>query len=174
MLRRCLTLLFVLLSIIAVEAQEHNILIYESSFMPESGLAIDKIGQDPSKRDCARIKMHINRMTSTEIDQLKVVTIGGTVKVTKQYVSLEGNGLIVELTAKPSTRFYLHHDKYGDSNIVDLNLEGNKEYRISAELKVFYPIVINCDAREAEVFIDDAFQGRIGDDYTLTVKDVVP
>ena len=142
--------------------------------MPETGLAIDKIGQDPSKRDCARIKMHINRMTSTEIDQLKVVTIGGTVKVTKQYVSLEGDGLIIELTAKPSSRFFLHHDKYGDSNIVDLNLEGNKEYRISAELKIFYPIVISCDAKEAEVFIDDTFQGRINDNYTLTVKDIVP
>ena len=173
-MKKVLTLLIALMSFAAVEAQEHSILIYESSFMPESGLAIDKIGQDPSKRDCARIKMHINRMTSTEIDQLKVVTIGGTVKVTKQYVSLEGDGLIIELTAKPSSRFFLHHDKYGDSNIVDLNLEGNREYRISAELKVFYPIVISCDAREAEVFIDDAFQGRISDDYTLTIKDIVP
>ena len=174
-MKRILPLLLVaLLSFIAVEAQEHNILIYESSFMPESGLAIDKIGQDPSKRDCARIKMHINRMTSTEIDQLKVNTIGGIVKVTKQYVSLEGDGLIIELTAKPSTRFYLHHDKYGDSNEVNLNLEGNKEYRLSAELKVFYSIAISCDAKEAEVYIDDTFQGRIGDDYTLTAKDIIP
>ena len=173
-MKKILTLLIALMSFVAVEAQEHSILIYESSFMPESGLAIDKIGQDPSKRDCARIKMHINRMTSTEIDQLKVETIGGIVKVTKQYVSLEGDGLIVELTAKPSTRFFLHHDKYGDSNEVVLNLEGNKEYRLSAELKVFYSIAISCDAKEAEVYIDDAFQGRISDDYTLTVKDVVP
>ena len=142
--------------------------------MPESGLAIDKIGQDPSKRDCARIKMHINRMTSTEIDQLKVVTIGGIVKVTKQYVSLEGNGLIVELTAKPSTRFYLHHDKYGDSNIVDLNLEGNREYRISAELNLLYPIFVNSDVIGAEVYIDGNYTGRTNENFTLTVKDIAP
>ena len=142
--------------------------------MPESGLAIDKIGQDPSKRDCARIKMHINRMTSTEIDQLKVVTIGGIVKVTKQYVSLEGNGLIVELTAKPSTRFYLHHDKYGDSNEVDLNLEGNREYRISAELNLLYPIFVNSDVIGAEVYIDGNYTGRTNENFTLTVKDIAP
>ena len=175
-MRNILTLLISLLSFVTVSAQtqQHSIIIDEASFAPESGLAIDKIGKDPSQRPCARIKMRINRMTSAEIDQLKVVTIGGIVKVTKQYVSIEGNGLIIELTAKQPTRFYLHHDKYGDSNEVSLNLEGDKEYRLSAQLNIAYPIVINSNVKGAEVYVDGIYKGVTNDDYVLTINDIMP
>ena len=92
----------------------------------------------------------------------------------KQQVAIEGNGLIVELTAKEPTRFYLRHDKYGDSNEVSLNLEGDKEYKLSAELNIAYPIFVNSDAAEAEVYIDGEFVGRTNERYTLTVKDIMP
>ena len=108
-----------------------------------TGVAIDKIEPDYSKRPCARIKLHINRMSREDINGISVKVIGGNVVVMKRLVAAEGNGLIVELTAKPETRFYLHHDKYGDSNEVNLNLEGNKEYRLEAELRLQQTIIIN-------------------------------
>ena len=104
-----------------VMAQQHrSIEIDTKSFAPvQQGalirVPIDKIQPDPSKRPCARIKMHINRMKREEIAELKVITTGG-IAITKREVASEGNGLIIELTAKPETRFYLHHDKHGDSN----------------------------------------------------------
>ena len=150
-----------------------------SSFAPVqtdmlSGVAIDKIGLDPSKRPCARIKMHINRMSKEEIDGLSVKTVGGSVVVTKRVVASEGNGLIIELTAKSPTRFYLHHEKYGDSNEVSLNLEGNKEYRINAMLNTTHSIVVSSNTPDAEVYVDGVFKGRISPSFDLTVSDVYP
>ncbi|MBO7263530.1 MAG: leucine-rich repeat protein, partial [Alistipes sp.] len=123
---------------------------------------------------CARIKMHVNRMTREEIDGIVVQPIGGSVVVMKQIVAAEGNGLIIELTAKQPTRFYLHHDKYGDSNEVSLNLEGDKEYRLSAELNIAYPIFVKSNVAEAEVYIDNEYKGHTNDRYTLIVKDIQP
>ena len=150
-----------------------------SSFAPVqtdmlSGVAIDKIGLDPSKRPCARIKMHINRMSKEEIDGLSVKTVGGSVVVTKRVVASEGNGLIIELTAKSPTRFYLHHEKYGDSNEVSFNLEGNKEYRINAMLNTTHSIVVSSNTPDAEVYVDGVFKGRISPSFDLTVSDVYP
>ena len=150
-----------------------------SSFAPVqtdmlSGVAIDKIGLDPSKRPCARIKMHINRMSKEEIDGLSVKTVGGSVVVTKRVVASEGNGLIIELTAKSPTRFYLHHEKYGDSNEVSLNLEGNKEYRINAMLNTTHSIAVSSNTKGAEVYVDGTYKGVISDAYSLTISDVYP
>ena len=150
-----------------------------SSFEPVqtdvlSGVAIDKIGTDPSRRPCARIKMHINRMSKEEINGLSVRTVGGSIVVTKCVVASEGNGLIIELTAKAPTRFYLHHDKYGDSNEVSLNLEGNKEYRIEASLNTTYSIVVLSNVSEADVYIDGEYKGVTDKGNSLTVKDVYP
>ena len=181
MIRRALillTLIFPFVSAIA-QTQGQSIIIDEASFAPVqtdalSGVAIDKIGKDTSQRPCARLKIHINRMTRAEIEQLSLRPVGGNVVVMKQQVAIEGNGLIVELTAKEPTRFHLHHDKYGDSNEVSLNLEGDKEYKLSAELNIAYPIFVNSDAAEAEVYIDEEFVGRTNDRFTLTVKDIMP
>ena len=175
-MKNILTLFIALLSFVAVSAQtqEHSITIDESSFVPESGLAIDKIGKDTSKRPCARIKLHINRMTRAEIEQLDVRPIGGSVVVMKQVVNYDGNGLIIELTAKEPTRFYLHHDKYGDSNEVSLNLEGDKEYKLSAQLNFTHSIVVSSNAVNVEVYLDGEYMGRTDDSFTLTVKDVTP
>ena len=132
---------------------------------------IDKIQPDPSKRPCARIKMHINRMKREEIAELKVITTGG-IAVTKREVASEGNGLIIELTAKPETRFYLHHDKYGDSNEVNLNLEGNKEYRLNAELSVQQSVIINGCVEGAEIYLDGEYKGITNSAAELTVEGI--
>ena len=179
-MRNILTILISLLSFVAVSAQtQHSIIIDAESLAPVqtdimSGVAIDKIGLDTSRRPCARIKMHVNRMTREEIDGIVVQSIGGSVVVMKQIVAAEGNGLIIELTAKQPTRFYLHHDKYGDSNEVSLNLEGDKEYRLSAELNISYPIVINSNVKGAEVYVDGIYKGVTNDDYGLTINDIMP
>ncbi len=160
-----------------VMAQQHrSIEIDAQSLAPVQqgaiiSVPIDKISPDPSKRPCARIKMHINRMKREEIAELKVITTGG-IAVTKREVASEGNGLIIELTAKPETRFYLHHDKYGDSNEVNLNLEGNKEYRLNAELRVQQSIIINGGVEGAEIYLDGEYKGITNSAAELTVEGI--
>ena len=142
-----------------------------------SGVMIDPIGLDRSMRPCARIKMRINRMTRDEISQLTVIEKGGIIEVMKQIAANkgEGNGLIIELTAKPETRFYLRHPKYGDSNEVSLALEGNKEYYINAELNYLNTIVVSTNVANADVYIDNEFKGRTdANSFTLTVDKVLP
>jgi len=118
--------------------------------------------------------MHINRMAREEVEGLSVRTIGGNVVLTKCIVAAQGNGLIIELTAKETTRIYLHHEKYGDSNEVSLNLEGNKEYRIEAMLNTTHSIAVSSNTLGAEVYIDDVYKGVINEAYSLTVGDVYP
>jgi hypothetical protein len=137
-----------------------------------SGVAIDKIGKDHSNRECARIKMRINRMTAAEIGELSIRPRGGNVEVMKCAVAAEGNGLIIELTAKEPTTFYITHPKYGDSNEVSLNLEGGKEYKLNAELNISYPIFVSSNIIGADVYIDNIYMGRTDDSYTLTVRDI--
>ena len=160
----------------AMAQMQRSLEIDAQSFAPVqqgalSGVAIDKIQPDPSKRPCARIKMHINRMKREEIAELKVITTGG-IAVTKRIVATEGNGLIIELTAKPETRFYLHHDKYGDSNEVNLALEGNKEYRLNAELSVQQSIIINGGVEGAEIYLDGEYKGITNSAAELTMEGI--
>ncbi|MBO5716937.1 MAG: leucine-rich repeat protein [Alistipes sp.] len=179
MKRYILTLLAVVLPYFCAQAQEHSIEIDASSFAAVqtdmiSGVAIDKIGKDHSNRECARIKMRINRMTAAEIGELSVRPRGGNVEVMKCVVANEGNGLIIELTAKEPTTFYITHPKYGDSNVVSLNLEGSREYKINAELNISYPIFVNTNIVGADVYIDNLYMGRTNENYTLTAKDIQP
>lgn len=139
-----------------------------------TGVAIDQISLDRSKRQCARIKIHINRMTRDEIDQLVVYPIGGNIELTKKSTSYEGNGLIIELTAKEQTRFYLHHDKYGDSNEVALNLTGGKEYSLEAQLDMLLPIVVATNVVGADIFLDKVYKGITDKNGFLTIENVTP
>ncbi|MBR2352178.1 MAG: PEGA domain-containing protein [Alistipes sp.] len=163
----------------SAQSAKNTLEIDASSFAPVqtdvlSGVAIDKIAPDLSRRPCARIKMHINRMTREEIEGLSVKPIGGNVIVMRRDVASEGNGLIIELTAKSPTRFYLHHDTFGDSNEVSLDLEGDKEYRLEARLDILLPIVVRSNTKGASVYLDDVYRGTIGENYDLVVQDVVP
>ena len=148
-----------------------------SSFRPVqtgalSGVAIDKIAPDRSKRPCARIKIHVNRMSREDIDRLEVKVIGGNVELTRKHTAYEGNGLVIELTAKEQTRFYLHHEKYGDSNEVMLNLEGNKEYSLKAHLNLLMSIVIMTDLVGADVFVDKVYKGATDKNGLLTIEEM--
>ena len=176
MKRFTLTIVMAVMAL-AVMAQKstQSLSIDESSFRPVQtdvlkGVAIDKIGVDRSKRACARIKMHINRMTREEIEQIEVRLPGGMVELTKRIVAAEGNGIIFEMTAKPQTRFYIHHDKFGDSNEVTISPEGNKEYRIDAQLNILLSVVISSNVKGAEVYVDDQFKGVTGEDFMFMVR----
>ena len=175
-----LTLMAVVLTgVCSYAQQQHSIEIDEKSFAAVqtdaiSGVAIDKITKDHSQRECARIKMRINRMTAAEIGEISVRPRGGNVEVMKCVVAGEGNGLIIELTAKEPTRFYITHPKYGDSNEVSLNLVGNKEYRINAELRLLHSIVVASNFAGVEVYIDDVYKGLTDNNHMLSINDVTP
>ena len=178
-MKKIFTLLAIVLPFMVVAQSQQLLEIDANSFAPVqtdaiSGVTIDKIGVDPSRRPCARIKMHINRMTKEDIAGISVRPVGGSVVVTKQIVATEGNGLIIELTAKAGTRLYLHHDRYGDSNEVSLDLEGDKEYKLNAQLKLLQTVVISSNITEADVYIDNIFKGRTGPNFDISIKDITP
>lgn len=172
--------LVALMSNLAVAQNAKNLLEVDlSSFRPVQtgvleGVNIDAIGKDRSQRPCARIKLHINRMTPQEIDQIQVLPIGGNIVVMKRELAYEGNGLIIELTAKQPTRFILHHNEFGDSNEVSVNLEGNKEYFLDAELRQLYPITVNTNMADADVYIDNKYCGKTNSEMYLLVHDILP
>lgn len=178
-MKRFLVCILTLLVPFLALAQQYSIEIDKSSFKPVhidalTGVPIDKIEPDFSQRPCARIKLHVNRMSEEEIKGISVKVIGGNVVVMKRLVAAEGTGLIIELTAKPETSFYLHHDKFGDSNKVTLKLEGDKEYRLNAQLVSSHTIVVNSDVIGAEIYVDNVLKGRIGDNHMLTISDIQP
>ena len=178
-MRKYIFLLLLLLPFIALAQTERSIVIDASSFAPVqtdalSGVAIDKIGKDRSQRECARIKMRINRMTAAEVDELSVRPLGGNIEIMKCVVAAEGNGLIIEMTAKEPTRFYITHPKYGDSNEVSFSLEGGKEYRVDAELRLQHTIVVASNFANVEVYVDGVYRGVTDSNYMLTIGDVTP
>lgn len=165
-----------LFSTIAFAQSSTSIVLDASSLTPVNtdavtGLAIDPIGRDRSNRECARIMLHINRMTPEEISQLEIVTKGGIVDVRTCVPNYNGTGLIIELTAKPETRFYLYHKKYGDSNEVTVSLEGNREYTMNAWNETKLSIVVAFPESGAEVYLDEAFRGFV-ENNILTVSDL--
>ena len=177
-MKRFFTILVALFCAITAVAQaEKSIIIDASKFRPVqsdalTGYNIDAIPQDHSRRPCARLKVKINRMTVEEIDgiQIKVATNNEVMRCQTAAYDL---GLIVEMTAKPNTRFYFHHNEYGDSNEVCLNLEPNKEYYLEAYLNQTFSIIVNSNVVGADVYIDGQYKGQTSDAMSLTVSDVM-
>lgn len=177
MKRLLLLLLCFVAPVVAMAQMQRTFEIDAESFAPVqqgalSGVAIDKIQLDYSKRPCARIKLLVDRMSREDIANINVKIVGGNVALMKREVAIEGNGLIIELTAKPQTRFYLHHDKFGNSNEVILNLEGDTEYRLDARLNYLQPIVIITDVVGADVYVDKEYFGVTGADNVLPISGV--
>ena len=169
-----LTLLFVAFA--ASAQSENSIIIDQNSFSPLqsdalTGVNIDPIGVDSSRRPCARIKMKINRMSREDIDKLDVKIVTNN-QLTKCKTADYENGLILEMTAKPATRFYLNHPEFGQSNEVTLNLEPNKEYYMEASLNQTYSIVVNSNVTDAEVYLDGEYKGLTDSSNSLTIKEV--
>ncbi len=156
---------------------EKSIVIDQKSFRPVqvdmlTGVGVDEIMVDSSRRPCARIKMKINRMTRAEIDQIEV-KIATNNQLTKCRTADYDTGLIIEMTAKAQSRFYLYHPEFGESNEVSLNLEPNKEYYIEAYLNQSFSIVVNSNVAGADVYLDNNYKGQTNSNLSLTVAEVM-
>ena len=180
-MKRLLLLIVAATFALATSAQETEkvISINAASFRPVqtdalTGIAIDPIGLDGSKRPCTRLKMRINRMTREDIAQLQFRLRGGVIDLRKCQVAHEGNGLIIEMTAYKNTVFYLQHPHLGMSNEVTIATEGNKEYYIEASLNQLYSIIVQANAEGVEVYIDNELMGHTNSEYTLNISDVLP
>ena len=177
-MKRLLNIFVALFATLTVAAQaEKSIVIEQKTFRAVqtdalTGVNIDPIGLDSSKRPCARLKVKINRMTKAEIDDIEV-KLATNNQLTKNKTAEYDNGLILELTAKPQTRFYFHHDEFGDSNEVCLDLEADKEYYLEAYLNQSFSIVVNSNVAGADVYLDSTFKGQTESNMSCTISDVM-
>ena len=157
---------------------EHSIVIDTKSFRAVqtdalTGVNIDPIGLDHSRQACARIKIKFDRMSKAQIDALEVKMRSNT-DLTKQKVAdYYDNVLILEMTAKPNTRFYFYSPEFGESNEVTLNLEGNREYEMLASLNQTFSIVVSSNAENVDIYLDDVFKGKTDSSKSLTIKEVM-
>ena len=177
-MKRFFALFVALLTFAVATAQEqHSIIIDPASFRPINsnaitGVNIDPIREDTSRRPCARIKVKINRMSREDINKLEV-KIRSNNELTKCKTAEYDNGLIIEMTAKFQSRFYFFHPEFGYSNEVQFDLDANKEYYLEASLNQTYSIIVSCNVVGADVYLDNVFKGRTGDNCSLTVSEVI-
>ncbi len=173
--------LFAILTLIAFTAtaqMENSIVLDAKSFRAVqqdalTGVNIDPIGLDHSRQACARIKIKFDRMNKAQIDALEVKMRSNT-DLTKQKVAdYFDNVLILEMTAKPNTRFYFYSPEFGESNEVTLNLEGNREYEMLASLNQTFSIVVSSNAENVDIYLDDVFKGKTDSSKSLTIKEVM-
>lgn len=151
--------------------------IDETTFAPIqqdvlTGYTMDPIGKDRSNRPCARLKIAMERMSPEEINGLELIVPDGNVIIMKREVAAEGNGIIVELTARKA-RVYLKHVVIGSSNVVTLDLEGNKEYYIKGWSNQKKTVTVSSNRQGAEVYLDGARVGTIsGPNNVCTIENV--
>jgi hypothetical protein len=173
-----LTLVAALFVLVAAAQSENAIIIDSKSFRPIqtdalTGVNIDPIQLDSSRRPCARIKVRINRMSKEDINGIEVKIITNN-QLTKCRTAEYDNGLIVEMTAKPETRFYFYHPRLGYSNEVSVNLESNKEYRLDAYQNQQLSISVVSDVAGADVYLDELYRGQTTADKSFVIHDVAP
>lgn len=173
-----LTLVAALFVLVAAAQSENAIIIDGKSFRPIqtdalTGVNIDPIQLDSSRRPCARIKVRINRMSKEDINGIEVKIITNN-QLTKCRTAEYDNGLIVEMTAKPETRFYFYHPRLGYSNEVSVNLESNKEYRLDAYQNQQLSISVVSDVAGADVYLDELYRGQTTADKSFVIHNVTP
>ena len=178
-MKRILAILLTIFLCATASAQITNSIVLDRSTFRAvqsdalTGVAVDPIGVDRSRRQCARLKIFFHRMTREQMGQLEPVFPSGTIDYTKCKVA-EGNSvLILEFTARPQVQFYLKHPTFGTSNEVTFDYEGNKEYQMEASLNQTFSIVVNSNVAGADVYLDGVFKGKTDSTNSLTVKDVM-
>ncbi len=171
-------LLTIFLCATATAQMENSIVLDTKSFRAVqtdalTGVNIDPIGLDHSRQACARVKIKFDRMNKAQIDALEVKMRSNT-DLTKQKVAdYYDNVLILEMTAKPNTRFYFYSPEFGESNEVTLNLEGNREYEMLASLNQTFSIVVSSNVENVDIYLDDVFKGKTDGSKSLTIKEVM-
>ena len=178
-MKKIFTILLSLLICVTATAQVENSIVIDIASLRAvqqdalTGVNIDPIGLDHSRQACARVKIKFDRMNKAQIEALEVKMRSNT-DLTKQKVAdYYDNVLILEMTAKPNTRFYFLSPEFGESNEVTLNLEGNREYELEAALNQTFSIIVNTNVANADIYIDDLYKGQTGATNSLTVKDVL-
>ena len=178
-MKKIFTILLSLLICATATAQVENSIVIDIASLRAvqtdalTGVNIDPIGLDHSRQACARVKIKFDRMNRQQIEALEVKMRSNT-DLTKQKVAdYYDNVLILEMTAKPNTRFYFFSPEFGESNEVTLNLEGNREYELEAALNQTFSIIVNTNVPNADIYIDDLYKGQTGATNSLTVKDVL-
>ena len=177
-MKRLLTFLISILTLLTATAQEeYSIILDQSTFRkvnadPLTGVNIDPIAKDKSRNACARVKIRFANMSKAEIDALDVKFKSNTDIVRQEVAQYFDDVLILEMTARPATRFFVKSDQFGSSNEVSLNLEGDCEYEMEARLNQSFSIVVNSNVEGAEVYIDGKMKGRTGANWSLTVSEV--
>ena len=178
-MKRLIAILTLLFATLTATAQiENSIVLDRSTFRAVqtdelTGVNIDPIGLDRSRRACARLKIFFHRMTREQMEQLEPVFPSGTIDYTKCKVAEGNTVLILEFTAKPRVKFYLKHPTFGTSNEVEFDFEGDKEYQLEASLNQTYSIVVNSNVANADVYLDGVFKGKTDSSNSLTIKDVM-
>ncbi|MBQ7310345.1 MAG: TonB family protein [Alistipes sp.] len=178
-MKKIITILLTIFLCATATAQiENSIVLDRSTFRAVqtdalTGVNIDPIGSDRSRRPCARLKIFFHRMTREQMALLEPVYPSGTIDCTKCKVA-EGNSvLILEFTAKPRVKFYLKHPTFGTSNEVEFDYEGGKEYQLEASLNQTYSIVVNSNVANADVYLDGEYKGKTDASNSLTIKEVM-
>ena len=174
-------LAIIISAIVALTAsaqEQYSIILDQSSFHRAhsdalTGVNIDPIRRDASRNACARVKIRFANMNRAEIDALAIKFRSNTDLVRQEVAQYFDNVLILEMTAKAATRFYVQSPDYGQSNEISVNLEGYAEYEMEAYLNQSFSIVVNTQVPGVEVFIDDIFMGRTADNGSLTISGVM-
>ena len=178
-MKRLLTILTLIAVAFSATAQITNSIVLDRSTFRAvqsdalTGVNIDPIGVDHSRRACARLKIFFHRMTREQMAQLEPVFPSGTIDYTKCKVAEGNTVLILEFTARPQVKFYLKHPTFGTSNEVTFDYEGNKEYQMEASLNQTFSIVVNSNVAGADVYLDGEYKGKTDSTNSLTVKDVM-
>ena len=171
-------LLLILVAFTATAQVEHSIILDAQSFRAVqtdalTGVNIDPIALDISRDACSRVKIRFANMSKSEIEALDIKFRSNTDLAKRKVADYHDNILILEMTAKPNTRFYVTHPEYGESNEVVLNLEANREYELEANLNQTYSIVVNSNVEGAEIFLNGTFKGRTNESCSLTISEVI-
>ena len=177
-MKRLLTLFVAIFTILTASAQEEYPIILDHTSIRKmvnqgtDNANIDPIRKDSSRNKCARIKIRFAHMNRAEVDALKIEFRSNT-DLVRQEILFYDNVLILEMTARPNTRFYVQSPEYGQSNEVSLNLEGDCEYEMEARLNSRFSIIVESNVAGAEVYIDGVKKANIGDNCKVTIDDVM-
>ena len=177
-MKRLFVFLAAILTFVVATAQvEHSIILDQSSFRKVNtdaltGVNVDPIRKDSSRNTCARIKIQFANMSRAEVDAL-VLQFRSNTDLVRQEIGYYDNILILEMTAKPVTRFYVQSPEYGQSNEVMLNLEGDCEYEMQARLNQSFSIIVDSNAAGADIYIDGIKKAKTDANYRATIKEVM-
>ena len=178
-MKRLFTFLTAILTILTATAQEEYPIILEQETFHKvnadvlTGVNIDPIAKDLSRNACARVKIKFANMSRAEVDALAVKFQSNTDLARQEVAQYFDNVLILEMTAKPMTRFFVKHPTLGESNEVRVNLEGDCEYEMMAHLNQRFSIIVDSNVEGAEVFIDGVKRATTDDNCRATIDDVM-